>query len=167
MDIHPEATLGRRLFIDHAIGVVIGQTAVVGDDVVIYQQVTLGGVTLHHKKRHPTIEDGVVIGAGAKILGDITIGKEAKIGANSVVIHDVAPECTAVGVPAHVGKRLDNKEPLRHNIMPDFDKQLFDYLVGRIKLLENTIKSGDTTDMNAQELELEKIYKNLIESMDT
>ena len=167
VDIHPEATLGRRLFIDHAIGVVIGQTAVVGDDVVIYQQVTLGGVTLHHKKRHPTIEDGVVIGAGAKILGDITIGKEAKTGANSVVIHDVAPECTAVGVPAHVGKRLDNKEPLRHNIMPDFDKQLFDYLVGRIKLLENTIKSGDTTDMNAQELELEKIYKNLIESMDT
>jgi len=167
VDIHPGATLGRRLFMDHATGVVIGQTTIIGDDVVIYQQVTLGGVTLHHDKRHPTIEDGVVIGAGAKVLGNITVGKNAKIGANSVVIHDVAPACTAVGVPAHVGKRIDNNEPLRHNIMPDFNKQLFDYLIGRIKLLENSIKSGDTTNMTEQEHELEEIYKNFIKSMET
>ncbi len=167
VDIHPGATLGRRLFIDHATGVVIGETTVIGDDVVIYQQVTLGGVTLHHEKRHPTIEDGVVIGAGAKVLGNIRIGKNAKIGANSVVIHDVAPACTAVGVPAHVGKRIDNNEPLRHNIMPDFNKELFDYLIDRIKLLENSIKSGDTANMNTQEHELEETYKNLIKSMDT
>ncbi len=102
VDIHPAAQIGRRVFIDHAIGVVIGETAEVGNDVMIYQGVTLGGTSLDKVKRHPTIEDGVVIGAGAKILGNIRIGENAKIGANSVVIKDVPKDCTAVGIPARV-----------------------------------------------------------------
>ena len=89
IDIHPGATIGRRVFIDHGIGVVIGETAIVGNEVTIYQGVSLGGTSLHKIKRHPTVLDGVVIGAGAKILGDITIGENAKIGANSVVVKDV------------------------------------------------------------------------------
>ncbi len=100
VDIHPGAKIGRRVFIDHATGVVIGETAEVGDDVLIYQQVTLGGVSLSSGKRHPTIENNVIIGAGAKVLGNITIGRDSKIGANSVVIKDVPPESTAVGVPS-------------------------------------------------------------------
>lgn len=167
VDIHPGAKLGRRVFIDHGVGVVIGETAVVGNDVLIYQQVTLGGVTLERGKRHPTIEDSVVIGAGAKVLGDITIGKEAKIGANSVVISDVAPDCTAVGVPAHVGKRMDDKIPLQHNIMPDFNRDIFDYLIRRIAVLEGAIKSGNIDDMDKKDSELEKIYENFLDSMES
>lgn len=143
VDIHPGAQIGRRVFIDHAMGVVIGETAIIGDDVVIYQQVTLGGVSLAKGKRHPTVESGVTIGAGSKILGNITIGKDAKIGANSVVIKDVPSESTAVGIPAHVAKRIDNKEPLKHNVMPDIDKDLFNYLLERIELLENALLSGE------------------------
>ncbi len=154
VDIHPGATIGRRVFIDHAIGVVIGETAVVGDDVLIYQQVTLGGVSLSQGKRHPTIESGVTIGAGAKILGNITVGKDAKIGANSVVIKDVPPESTAVGVPAYSSKRMDNKEPLKHDVMPDFEKELFDYLVKRIEILEEAIKTGEFETLKIKEKEL-------------
>ena len=163
VDIHPGATIGRRVFIDHAMGVVIGETTEIGNDVLIYQQVTLGGVSLSQGKRHPTIEDGVTIGAGAKVLGNITVGKEAKIGANSVVIKDVAPESTAVGIPAHVTKRIDNKEPLKHNIMPDIDKNLFNYLLERIELLENAIESG-TIDKE-KEKELQKQHKMFIDTM--
>ena len=163
VDIHPGATIGRRVFIDHAMGVVIGETTIIGNDVLIYQQVTLGGVSLSQGKRHPTIEDGVTIGAGAKVLGNITVGKEAKIGANSVVIKDVAPESTAVGIPAHVTKRIDNKEPLKHNIMPDIDKNLFNYLLKRIELLENALESG-TIDKE-KEKELQKQHKIFIDTM--
>lgn len=102
IDIHPACKIGRRIFIDHGIGVVIGQTAEVGDDVTLYQGVSLGGVSLEKTKRHPTLEAGVVVGSGAKILGNITIGKNSKIGANSVVIKDVPPNSTAVGVPAQI-----------------------------------------------------------------
>ena len=102
IDIHPAARIGRRVFIDHGIGVVIGETAIVGDDVTIYQGVSLGGVSLARQKRHPTLESGVVIGAGAKVLGDITIGQGAKIGANSVVLKDVPAGATAVGIPARI-----------------------------------------------------------------
>ncbi|HIP60948.1 MAG TPA: serine O-acetyltransferase [Sulfurovum sp.] len=166
VDIHPGAQIGRRVFIDHAIGVVIGETAIVGNDVLIYQQVTLGGVSLSHGKRHPTIEDGVVIGAGAKVLGDITIGKDAKIGANSVVVSDVGPECTAVGVPAHSTKRIDGKVPLSHNIMPDINKELFEYLIKRMAVLEHTIQTGDCKMMEKKDHELEEIYKAFLDSMD-
>lgn len=102
IDIHPAAQIGRRVFIDHGIGVVVGETAIIGDDVTIYQGVSLGGVSLEKTKRHPTLESGVIIGAGAKVLGNITIGRNAKVGANSVVIKDVPPESTAVGIPARV-----------------------------------------------------------------
>ena len=100
IEIHPGAQLGRRLLIDHGMGVVIGETAVVGDDVTLYQQVTLGGVSLDPGKRHPTVEDGVVIGAGAAVLGPLTIGKGARVGSNAVVLKDVAPGATVVGIPA-------------------------------------------------------------------
>ncbi|EJE0398497.1 serine O-acetyltransferase [Campylobacter coli] len=115
VDLHPGATLGRRIFIDHANGVVIGQTAVIEDDVLIYQGVTLGGTGLEKGiKRHPTIKKGVIIGSGAKVLGNITIGENAKIGSNAVVVKDVGANLTAVGIPAYiVEERRKNKENTR------------------------------------------------------
>jgi serine O-acetyltransferase len=122
VDIHPGALLGRRLFIDHATGVVIGETAVVGNDVTMYQGVTLGGTGKGHGKRHPTICDGVFIGNNANVLGNITVGQNSRVGAGSVVLTDVPPNSTVVGVPAHIvyrnGQRVlltdphDIKDPL-------------------------------------------------------
>ncbi len=105
VEIHPGATIGRRLFIDHGMGVVIGETAVVGDDVLLFHGATLGGKSMRHGKRHPTVGDRVVIGAGAKVLGAVWIGDEAQIGANAVVLKDVPPGEVAVGVPATVRRR--------------------------------------------------------------
>ncbi|WP_028049164.1 serine O-acetyltransferase EpsC [Cellulomonas sp. URHD0024] len=105
IEIHPGARLGRRLFIDHGMGVVIGETAEVGDDVVLFHGSTLGGKSMRHGKRHPTVGDGVVVGAGAKILGPVWIGAGAQIGANAVVIHDVPAGAIAVGVPAQIRQR--------------------------------------------------------------
>lgn len=102
VEIHPAAVIGRRCFIDHGMGVVIGETAVVGDDVLIYHGVTLGGTSMVRGKRHPTVGDRVVIGAGAKVLGPVTIGDDARIGANSVVTRDIPPGATATGIPARV-----------------------------------------------------------------
>ena len=102
IEIHPGATIGRRMFIDHGMGVVIGETAVVGDDCTLYHGVTLGGTSWNKGKRHPTLENGVVIGAGAKVLGPITVGAGAKIGSNAVVVKDVPANATAVGIPARV-----------------------------------------------------------------
>lgn len=110
IEIHPGAKIGKRLFIDHGMGVVIGETAEIGDDVMMYHGVTLGGTGKERGKRHPTIKDGVVISTGAKVLGAITIGKDARIGANSVVLHDVPDGATVVGVPAKV-VRLNGKKP--------------------------------------------------------
>jgi serine O-acetyltransferase len=101
IEIHPSARLGRRLFIDHGMGVVIGETAVIGDDCTLYHGVTLGGTSWRKGKRHPTIGNGVVIGAGAKVLGPITVGDNARVGSNSVVVKDVPPGVTVVGIPAH------------------------------------------------------------------
>ncbi len=122
VDIHPGATLGRRLFIDHATGVVIGETAIVGNDVTMYQGVTLGGTGKGHGKRHPTLCDGVFVGNNANLLGNITIGENSRVGAGSVVLDDVPPNSTVVGVPAHIvyrnGQRVlitdphDVKDPL-------------------------------------------------------
>ncbi|WP_257936279.1 serine O-acetyltransferase [Campylobacter lari] len=115
VDLHPGAHLGRRIFIDHASGVVIGETSIIGDDVLIYQGVTLGGTSLDkNTKRHPTIEDGVVIGSGAKILGNITIGKNAKIGSNAVVLKDVEANLTAIGIPAYIKEhgKIDYEEKI-------------------------------------------------------
>jgi serine O-acetyltransferase len=119
IEIHPGANIGRRLFIDHGMGVVIGETAEVGDDVTLYQGVTLGGTGKQHGKRHPTLEDGVVVGGGAKILGNITIGKNCRIGAGSVVLRNVPDNSTVVGVPAHIifrdGKRVVIIDPKQIN----------------------------------------------------
>ncbi len=111
IEIHPGAELGRRLLIDHGMGVVIGETAVVGDNVTLYQQVTLGGVSLNPGKRHPTVEDNVVIGAGAAVLGPITIGRGARVGSNAVVLKDVPAGATVVGIPARqIGPQAVAKE---------------------------------------------------------
>jgi len=119
IEIHPGAQIGRRFFIDHGMGVVIGETAEVGDDVTIYQGVTLGGTSLDPGKRHPTIRDRVVIGGGAKILGNITIGENCRIGAGSVVLRDVPADSTVVGVPGHIvfrnGKRVVITDPKQIN----------------------------------------------------
>lgn len=110
VDLHPAAKLGRRVFIDHAKGVVIGETTIIEDDVLIYQGVTLGGVSLEKGiKRHPTIKKGVIIGSGAKVLGNITIGENAKIGSNAVVVKDVGANLTAVGIPAYIVEEKKNK----------------------------------------------------------
>jgi len=119
VEIHPAAQIGRRLFIDHGMGVVIGETAIVGDDVTLYQGVTLGGTGKEHGKRHPTLEDGVVVGGGAKILGNITVGKNCRIGAGSVVLRSVPEDSTVVGVPGHIifreGKRVVITDPKQIN----------------------------------------------------
>jgi serine O-acetyltransferase len=119
IEIHPGAKIGRRLFVDHGVGVVIGETAVVGDDVTLYQGVTLGGTGKEHGKRHPTIEDNVVVGGGAKILGNITVGKNCRIGAGSVVLRNVPEDSTVVGVPGHIifreGKRVVITDPKQIN----------------------------------------------------
>ncbi len=164
IDIHPAATIGRRVFIDHGIGVVIGETAQIGDDVLIYQQVTLGGVSLHKGKRHPTIKSGTVIGAGAKILGNITLGKNVRIGANSVVVKDVPDDSTAVGIPARVIKKGFDKSMLSHNKLPDIDKEMFEYLIKRVAILEHAIATGNK-DLLKEEEELEHIYEAFIKSM--
>ena len=105
VEIHPGAQIGRRFFIDHGMGVVIGETAIIGDDVMIYHGVTLGGRSLNKGKRHPTLQNNVVVGAGAKILGDILIGEGSAIGANAVVVRDVPPGSVAVGIPAEITTR--------------------------------------------------------------
>jgi serine O-acetyltransferase len=119
IEIHPAAKIGRRLFIDHGMGVVIGETVIVGNDVTLYQGVTLGGTGKEHGKRHPTIEDNVVVGGGAKILGNITVGKNCRIGAGSVVLRNVPNDSTVVGVPGHIifreGKRVVITDPKQIN----------------------------------------------------
>jgi serine O-acetyltransferase len=119
IEIHPGATIGRRLFVDHGLGVVIGATAVVGNDVTLYQGVTLGGTGKEQGKRHPTIDDNVVVGDGAKILGNITVGKNCRIGAGSVVLRNVPENSTVVGVPGHIifheGKRVVITDPKQIN----------------------------------------------------
>jgi len=164
IDIHPAAKLGQRVFIDHGIGVVIGETAVVEDDVVIYQGVTLGGVSLIQGKRHPTVRKGVVIGAGAKILGNITIGENAKIGANSVVVKPVPACSTAIGIPAHVIEKGRCNDPFMHNMLPDINKEMFEYLLKRVAILEHLLVK-DNKNLLEEDIELENIYQSFIKAM--
>jgi len=121
IDIHPGATIGRRFFIDHGMGVVIGETTEIADDVLIYQGVTLGGTSSKAEKRHPTLKRGVVVGAGAKVLGNITMGSYSKVGAGSVVVNDVPDYATVVGIPGRVviQKTYDENGELMHNRIPD------------------------------------------------
>ncbi len=164
IDIHPAATIGRHVFIDHGTGVVIGETSIIEDDVLIYQGVTLGGVSLTAGKRHPTIKQGAVIGAGAKVLGNITIGKNAKIGANSVVVREV-PDCsTAVGIPAHVIEKGRDKDPFSHNKLPDINKEMFEYLLKRVAVLEHVMMK-ENKEIVDQDLQLENIYESFIKAM--
>jgi serine O-acetyltransferase len=164
IDIHPAAQIGQRVFIDHGTGVVIGETTIIEDDVLIYQGVTLGGVSLKQGKRHPTIKQGAVIGAGAKVLGNIVVGEFAKIGANSVVVKAV-PDCsTAIGIPAHVIEKGRCKDPFMHNMLPDINKEMFEYMLKRVAVLEHILVE-DNKDLLEQDLELEKIYESFITSM--
>ena len=166
IDIHPAAKLGRRVFIDHGVGVVIGETTVIGNDVIIYQQVTLGGVSTSKGKRHPTLENNVVIGAGSKVLGNITIGENSKVGANSVVVKDVPADSTAIGIPARVLKRGYDKTPLSHNKIPDVNKEIFEYLLKRIEVLEEALPKGKQENIKEKDSKLETLYDNFIHSMD-
>ena len=111
IEIHPGATIGKGLFIDHGSGVIIGETAILGDNITLYQGVTLGGTGKEQGKRHPTLEDNVMVSAGAKVIGSFTIGKNSKIGAGSVVIEEVPPNCTVVGVPGRIVRMGDQKVP--------------------------------------------------------
>jgi serine O-acetyltransferase len=143
IDIHPGATIGQGFFIDHGTGVVIGGTAIVGDNVTIYQGVTLGGTSLQHTKRHPTLGNNVTVGSGAAILGDITIGDNSKIGANSVVVKDVPPNSTVVGIPGRVvlqdGKPLALANPRPHVDLPDPNAPQLAALAERIEALEERL----------------------------
>jgi serine O-acetyltransferase len=141
IEIHPAARIGQRLFIDHGMGVVIGETAEIGDDVTLYHGVTLGGVSLSKGKRHPTLEDGVVVGAGAKVLGAITIGRDTRVGANAVVIKDVEPDMVVVGIPGKASPRhtpplLAHKPDFQHGNLPDVMAQRLDVLIARLDQLE-------------------------------
>ena len=166
IDIHPAAQLGRRVFIDHGVGVVIGETVIIGNDVIVYQQVTLGGVSTSKGKRHPTVENNVVIGAGAKVLGNIVIGENSKVGANSVVVKDVPANSTAIGIPARVLKRGYDKTPLSHNKIPDVNKEIFAYLIKRIEVLEEALPKGKQEGIKQKDHDLDELYDNFIHSMD-
>jgi serine O-acetyltransferase len=149
IDIHPGARIGNRFFIDHGAGVVIGETAEIGDDVTLYHGVTLGGTSWNKGKRHPTLEDGVMVGAGAKILGPITVGRSARVGANSVVVKDVLPEMTVVGIPGRVVQPpavgtvavsgLPGGIDLDHHLMPDPVGRAISCLIDHIARLEARI----------------------------
>ncbi len=141
IEIHPGARIGRRFFIDHGMGVVIGETSEIGDDVLVYQGVTLGGTGKDTGKRHPTIGDGVVIGTGATVLGNIRIGDHVKIGAGSVVVHPVPDHSTVVGVPGRVVGDDEEFEPLAHGDLPDPEGRAIDELSKRVAELEATIKA--------------------------
>ena len=151
VDIHPGALIGRRLFIDHATGVVIGETAIVGDDVTMYQGVTLGGTGKGHGKRHPTVCDGVFIGNNANVLGNITVGENSRVGAGSVVLTDVPPNSTVVGVPAHIvyhnGQRVLITDP--HEIKDPLSDALIALSV-RVKELEKCLCVVDSETQPAE-----------------
>ena len=146
IEIHPGARIGRRFFIDHGSGVVIGETAEVGDDVLMYQGAVLGGTSAAQVKRHPTVGHGVVIGANAVILGNIFVGDEAKVGSGSVVIRDVPPQATVIGVPGRVtrinGRKLEQQPAgvLEHGQLPDPVVETLRCLVDRVELLESQIR---------------------------
>ena len=141
IEIHPGATIGRRFFIDHGMGVVIGETTEIGDDVLIYQGVTLGGTGNEQGKRHPTIGNHVVIGTGAKVLGSIRIGNDVKIGAGSVVVHPVPDHSTVVGIPGRVVRMKTAAGVLEHGQLPDPEGQEIDDLKQRVAELESRMKA--------------------------
>ena len=172
IEIHPGATVGHRFFIDHGMGVVIGETAEIGDDVTLYQGVTLGGVSLRREKRHPTVEDCVIIGAGATVLGPVVVGRNSKIGSGSVVVKDVPENSTVVGVPGKVveGDGV-HRDPVEHQIALDHDRlpdpmaKSLSNLAEYIQRLEKRVneldaKQGGMEERHREEVEETRRYKN-------
>ncbi|MCX7795090.1 MAG: serine O-acetyltransferase [bacterium] len=143
IEIHPAAKIGKGFFIDHGMGVVIGETTEIGDDVLLYQGVTLGGTGKHKGKRHPTLGNNIVVGAGAKVLGPITIGDNVKIGAGSVVLKSIPPNSTVVGVPGKIvrrnGHKLTPAEQLAHGDVPDIEYEMIERLEQEVKILKEEI----------------------------
>jgi serine O-acetyltransferase len=178
IEIHPGATIGRRVFIDHGMGVVIGETAEIGDDCTLYHGVTLGGTSWNKGKRHPTLGTGVVVGAGAKILGPIFIGDNAKIGSNAVVVKDVPPEATAVGIPARVTtpedraakKEAEKKDFSAYGVAKDVNDpivvaihRLFEHMSQteeRLKILTDKLNEKGCAGSTANEKPIEIIGKD-------
>ena len=141
IEIHPGATIGKGVFIDHGMGVVIGETAIIGDYALIYQGVTLGGTGKESGKRHPTLGENVVVGAGAKVLGNLLIGSNVRIGAGSVVLRDVPSGCTVVGIPGRILYRAGEKlGPLEHGNLPDTEAEVIQALLDRIESLEKQVQ---------------------------
>ena len=146
IEIHPGAKIGKKVFIDHGMGVVIGETAEIGNNCLLYQGVTLGGTGKSHGKRHPTLEENVVVGAGAKVLGSITVGTNTRIGAGSVVVRSVDCNSTVVGVPGRVVHQSGVKiNPLAHSALPDAEANVIRNLMDRIDYLENQIQKLQNT----------------------
>lgn len=140
IEIHPGAKIGQGVFIDHGMGIVIGETAIVGDYALIYQGATLGGTGKQKGKRHPTLGNGVVVGAGAKVLGNIQIGDNVRIGAGSVVLRDVPSDCTVVGIPGRIARQKSSAvDALAHHNMRDLEAEVIQALFERIKILEEQI----------------------------
>ncbi len=148
IEIHPGATIGRKFFIDHGMGVVIGETSEIGDNVTLYHGVTLGGTTWKKVKRHPTIGNNVVVGVGAKILGPIKIGDNSKIGANSVVVNEIPPNSIVVGIPGKVVFRVEGGKRIQMDsaFMPDPQSRAIASLIDRVKRLEEKLGEGEPGD---------------------
>ena len=169
IEIHPGATFGKRVFIDHGMGVVVGETAIVGDDVLLYQGVILGGTSTEKTKRHPTVEKGVIVGAGAKVMGNITIGEYSKIGTGAVVLKDVPPQSTCVGVPGRIVKRRG----VRHEEVDLDHGKLPDPVADAIRIIEKHLQENDkrfeilfekheiclAEDIRDEQEELEDLFK--------
>tara|TARA_B100000963_G_scaffold50762_1_gene38896 strand:- start:5725 stop:6471 length:747 start_codon:yes stop_codon:yes gene_type:complete len=152
IEIHPGAKIGRKVFIDHGMGVVIGETAEIGDNCLLYQGVTLGGTGKNHGKRHPTLKENVVVGAGAKVLGSIIVGANTRIGAGSVVVRSVQGNSTVVGIPGRVVHQSGAKiNPLAHSALPDAEANVIRNLMDRIDILENQLNR------------LQKAFQNLVD----
>jgi serine O-acetyltransferase len=160
IEIHPGAKIGDGFFIDHGMGVVIGETAEVGDNVTLYHGVTLGGTSLNKGKRHPTLEDNVVVGAGAKVLGAITIGAHSRIGANAVVVRSVPANSVVVGVPGQIVHRREErasaKPDLNHGVMPDMIGASVISLMARVNALEQLIARHESNGGHNRGLEMEE-----------
>ena len=169
IEIHPGATFGKRVFIDHGMGVVVGETAIVGDDVLLYQGVILGGTSTEKTKRHPTVEKGVIVGAGAKVMGNITIGEYSKIGTGAVVLKDVPPQSTCVGVPGRIVKRRG----VRHEEVDLDHGKLPDPVADALRVIEKHLQENDkrfeilfekhdlcfAEDIRDEQEELEDLFK--------
>ena len=164
-DIHPGATIGERFFIDHATGVVIGETAVIGDDVTVYQGVTLGGVSFEKGKRHPTIGNRVVFGANSTVLGNITIGDDVRVGAGSVVIKDVPPNSTVVGVPGEIivraGVKIEKQNVLKHNDIPDCMNDKIHKLFEEIDRLNGELEEIRSSQTNITAVKVTSVTKEI------